>query len=160
MFSRIDHSWLRLYYCRRLLSSQSYTETLNLPQSKFPMKHSRKLELNLEQQNVKFEDLFGISSQKNKCGKFILHDGPPYANGDAHFGHAINRILKDIIVKRKLLENFNVDFRPGWDCHGLPIELKAIPNSNSTRLNPLEIRDRARQLAFNAIDRQRQAFNQ
>ncbi|KAH9505968.1 Isoleucine--tRNA ligase, mitochondrial [Dermatophagoides farinae] len=156
---------IRINHRRFVLSSQclnkSYTQTLNLPQSNFPMKHSRKLELNLEQQNVKFEDLFGISSQQRKCGKFLLHDGPPYANGDAHFGHAINRILKDIINKRKLLENFYVDFRPGWDCHGLPIELKAIPNnSDSRRLNPLEIRDRARRLAFNAIDRQRQAFNQ
>ncbi|XP_027200952.2 isoleucyl-tRNA synthetase, mitochondrial isoform X1 [Dermatophagoides pteronyssinus] len=157
-------SWLRLY--RRFQSSQSYTQTLNLPQSNFPMKHSRKLELEIEQQqqqNIKFENLFGISSsEQQKCGKFVLHDGPPYANGDAHFGHAINRILKDIIVKRKLMENYDVDFRPGWDCHGLPIELKAIPNSNSNsnELDPLEIRDRARRLAFNAIDRQRQAFNQ
>ncbi|KPM04861.1 isoleucine-tRNA ligase, mitochondrial-like protein [Sarcoptes scabiei] len=132
-----------------------YTQTLNLPKSNFPIKHSRRLELGLENAGIKFESLLKQSSMEKPI--FVLHDGPPYANGNAHFGHAINRILKDIIVKRKLLENYNVDFRLGWDCHGLPIELKAIGNESSN-LSAIEIRSKARQLATDSIAKQMNAF--
>ena len=70
-------------------------------------------------------DLYG-QIRKAKAGKpqFILHDGPPYANGDIHIGHAVNKILKDFIVKSKTLSDFDCPYVPGWDCHGLPIELQ------------------------------------
>jgi isoleucyl-tRNA synthetase len=101
-----------------------YKQTLNLPKTAFPMKANlaqrepqmlkRWHESNLYQQ---------IREASKGREKFILHDGPPYANGDIHIGHAVNKILKDIIVKSKTLNGFDAPYVPGWDCHGLPIEL-------------------------------------
>lgn len=100
-----------------------YKSSLNLPYTEFPMK------ANLSNREVKFlsnwqdKDLYKQIRDKFKDRKkFILHDGPPYANGDIHIGHAVNKILKDIIVKSKTLSNFDAPYVPGWDCHGLPIE--------------------------------------
>lgn len=72
--------------------------------------------------------------------EFILHDGPPYANGKPHMGHALNKILKDIVLRYKLLSGKLVHFVPGWDCHGLPIELKALETHNVQNSSSLEIR--------------------
>jgi isoleucyl-tRNA synthetase len=101
-----------------------YKETLNLPQTKFAMK------ANLPQREPDFLkqwqalDLYQkIRQQRKGCEKFILHDGPPYANGKIHLGHAVNKILKDIVVKFKTLAGYDAPYVPGWDCHGLPIEL-------------------------------------
>lgn len=80
----------------------------------------------------------------------MLHDGPPYANGDLHIGHAFNKIIKDIICRWKLLNGYCVNYRPGWDCHGLPIELKAIQAAN-THLEPLNVRYTARKFADKAV---------
>ena len=96
---------------------------LNLPKTAFPMKANLPKR---EPQILKFWrsiDLTQVFGQKNSQGKFIVHDGPPYANGAIHLGHAVNKILKDIINKVKLLDGYSVPFIPGWDCHGLPIEL-------------------------------------
>lgn len=98
--------------------------------------------------------------------EFILHDGPPYANGDLHMGHAINKILKDIVLRQHVIGGRRVHYRPGWDCHGLPIELKALNSfdSNDTRatskpaLQPLQIREKARSFAAATVDKQRAAF--
>lgn len=70
------------------------------------------------------DDLYGIIRAAKKAKTFILHDGPPYANGSIHIGHSVNKILKDIIVKSKGLSGYDSPYVPGWDCHGLPIELK------------------------------------
>jgi len=102
-----------------------HKSTLNLPQTDFPMRG------NLAQREPKIlkkwqqMDLYNKLREAGK-GKeqFILHDGPPYANGDIHIGHAVNKILKDIIVKSKTLSGFDAPYVPGWDCHGLPIEHK------------------------------------
>jgi len=101
-----------------------YKATLNLPKTSFPMK------ANLAQREpdmLKFWDSINLYQKMREAssGKptFILHDGPPYANGDIHIGHAVNKILKDMIVKSKALSGFNSPYVPGWDCHGLPIEL-------------------------------------
>jgi isoleucyl-tRNA synthetase len=101
-----------------------YKHTLNLPETMFPMRG------NLAQREPKMlkawyeDDLYGqIRSAKKGKKTFILHDGPPYANGDIHLGHSVNKILKDIIVKSKTLSDFDAPYVPGWDCHGLPIEL-------------------------------------
>ena len=101
-----------------------YKDTLNLPQTKFPMKG------NLAQREPGFlknwydMDLYGkirsLCKEENRPS-FILHDGPPYANGDIHIGHAVNKVLKDIIIKSKTLSGFDAPYIPGWDCHGLPI---------------------------------------
>ena len=70
------------------------------------------------------DDLYGIIRAAKKAKTFILHDGPPYANGSIHIGHSVNKILKDIIIKSKGLSGYDSPYVPGWDCHGLPIELK------------------------------------
>ena len=100
----------------------NYKNTLNLPSTKFPMK------ANLPQREpeiLKFWDEIGlykkIRSKNKKLKKYILHDGPPYANGDIHIGHAVNKILKDFIIKSKTLSGFDAPYVPGWDCHGLPV---------------------------------------
>jgi isoleucyl-tRNA synthetase len=101
-----------------------YKPTLNLPETEFPMK------ANLAQREPEMlkawqqQDLYAaIRAARAGREKFILHDGPPYANGDIHIGHAVNKILKDVIVKAKTLSGFDAPYVPGWDCHGLPIEL-------------------------------------
>ncbi len=101
-----------------------YKDTLNLPKTDFPMR------ANLSQREPQMlkqwqeQDLYGqIRKQRSGAKAFILHDGPPYANGDIHIGHAVNKILKDIIVKFQTLNGFDAPYVPGWDCHGLPIEL-------------------------------------
>ncbi|RCN41881.1 hypothetical protein ANCCAN_12154 [Ancylostoma caninum] len=87
---------------------------------------------------------------------FELLDGPPYANGVAHTGHAINKILKDFIVKSRIVLGYRVRFRPDWDCHGLPIELKISKSVQGK--SPLEIRELARQVANEAIGKQMNSF--
>ena len=100
-------------------------------------------------------------SQNNPGDPFILHDGPPYANGSLHIGHALNKILKDIINKYQLLRGRKVRYVPGWDCHGLPIELKVLQNMKSEvrqKLTPLKLRWKARDFALKTIDQQRKSF--
>lgn len=92
---------------------------------------------------------------------FILHDGPPYANGDLHMGHAINKILKDIVLRQHVIAGRRVHYRPGWDCHGLPIELKALGSvgpATQQQSDPLHIRQKARSFAAATIAKQRDAF--
>nr|WP_242032918.1 isoleucine--tRNA ligase [Oscillatoria sp. FACHB-1406] len=100
-------------------------------------------------------------SQENPGETFILHDGPPYANGALHMGHALNKILKDIINKYKILRGYKVHYVPGWDCHGLPIELKVLQNLKSKEretLTPLTLRHKARDFALAAMEEQRAGF--
>ncbi len=97
---------------------------------------------------------------RNKCAnrpKFILHDGPPYANGDIHLGHAVNKILKDIIIRYKTLSGFDVNFIPTWDCHGLPIELN-VEKIYGRGLSNKEFRQKCREYAKTQIDKQQQDF--
>jgi isoleucyl-tRNA synthetase len=111
--------------------AKSYKDTVNLPKTTFDMRaNSSKREPELQefwQKQQVYENL----SQNNPQETFILHDGPPYANGALHMGHALNKILKDIINKYKLLQGYKVRYVPGWDCHGLPIELKVLQNMKS-----------------------------
>ncbi len=102
----------------------NYRDTLNLPDTEFSMKAGlpRKEPEILEMWSKK--DLYGKIRKKYEDKElFLLHDGPPYANGDIHLGHSVNKILKDITIKYKTLKGFNAPYIPGWDCHGLPIEL-------------------------------------
>ena len=106
-----------------------FSKTLNLLKTNFPMKG------NLGQREVEWLRQFNkiniynkIRNNKKGKKKFILHDGPPYANGKIHIGHAVNKVLKDIIVKSKNLEGFDAPYVPGWDCHGLPIEHQVEKN--------------------------------
>ncbi|HNI08635.1 MAG TPA: class I tRNA ligase family protein, partial [Thiobacillaceae bacterium] len=102
-----------------------YKDTLNLPDTPFPMRGDlAKREpawVKSWQEKKRYEKIRAASKGRPL---FILHDGPPYANGDIHIGHAVNKILKDIIVKSRTLDGFDAPYVPGWDCHGLPIELQ------------------------------------
>ncbi|MGM0482061.1 MAG: isoleucine--tRNA ligase [Pseudomonadota bacterium] len=138
-----------------------YKHTLNLPDTAFPMRG------NLAQREPKMlenwyaDDLYG-TIRKAKAGKpsFILHDGPPYANGKIHIGHAVNKILKDVIVKAKTLSDYDAPFVPGWDCHGLPIELQVEKKHGKPgkKLNLAEFREKCRDYAMGQIDQQRTDF--
>jgi isoleucyl-tRNA synthetase len=140
---------------------KSYKETVKLPQTKFEMRaNAVKREPELQQfwaENQIYEHL----SQNNPQEVFILHDGPPYANGSLHIGHALNKILKDIINKYKLLRGYKVRYVPGWDCHGLPIELKVLQTlkpDERKNLTPLELRHKARDFAIEAMENQCASF--
>ena len=102
-----------------------YKDTLNLPNTAFPMRGNL---AQREPQMLKSWDDMNLYQKMREQAqgnpKFILHDGPPYANGDIHIGHAVNKVLKDIIVKAKTLSGYDAPYVPGWDCHGLPIELE------------------------------------
>ncbi|ODN66199.1 Isoleucine--tRNA ligase [Methylophaga muralis] len=101
-----------------------YKHTLNLPATEFPMKAGLPTREPVILKRWQEQDLYRQLRETNQGKpKFILHDGPPYANGDIHIGHAVNKILKDIILKSKTLSGFDTPYVPGWDCHGLPIEL-------------------------------------
>jgi isoleucyl-tRNA synthetase len=86
--------------------------------------------------------------------KFILHDGPPYANGDIHLGHAVNKILKDMVVKSRTMAGFDAPYVPGWDCHGMPIEIQ-IEKQYGKNLPTAEVLTKARAYALEQVDRQR-----
>ncbi|XP_045791824.1 uncharacterized protein LOC123886562 [Trifolium pratense] len=110
---------------------------------------------------VEDNQVFKRVADKNSRGNFILHDGPPYANGDLHIGHALNKILKDIINRYKLLQNYKVHFVPGWDCHGLPIELKVLQSLDKearNNLTPLKLRAKAAKFARDTVKNQMSSF--
>ncbi|XP_067335209.1 isoleucine--tRNA ligase, mitochondrial-like isoform X2 [Channa argus] len=138
-----------------------YRDTVLLPQTEFPMKLTGQKLLDREieiQQKCGFADLYSWQRARKAKKEFCLHDGPPYANGDPHVGHALNKILKDICNRFEMLKGRQVHYIPGWDCHGLPIELKALREMGTTGLSPLQIRHKAREFAEKAIARQKAAF--
>ena len=101
-----------------------YKSTLNLPQTDFPMKANLSQREPQRLKQWQEMDLYGLMREAGAGKpKFILHDGPPYANGELHIGHAVNKILKDFIVKSRTMAGFDAPYVPGWYCHGLPIEL-------------------------------------
>ena len=138
-----------------------YKPTLNLPETAFPMRGNL---ANREPQMLKqwTEKKLYEQIRSAKAGKktFILHDGPPYANGDIHIGHAVNKILKDIIVKSKTLSDFDSPYVPGWDCHGLPIELMVEKKVGKPgkKVTVAEFREKCRAYAERQIDGQRKDF--
>src|SRR3989338_4340269 len=122
-----------------------YKETLNLPKTEFPMKAD--LARREPEQIQKWSGLYARVLEKNAGRpKYILHDGPPYANGNIHFGHILNKVLKDIVVKFRNMTGFQAPFVPGWDCHGLPIEHKVDKNlgPKKAKLSKAEIRKACR----------------
>lgn len=166
----------------------NWSDTLTLPQSQFPARPSPEA---IEKYRQKCADeLYAWQRQKrgrqknakeNGQGEFVLHDGPPYANGAVHVGHAMNKILKDLILRWELSQGRKIHYRPGWDCHGLPIELKALQHPEkpgeqaksfqnspreegrvaseaAKRLSASEIRAAARRLADETVEVQRASF--
>jgi isoleucyl-tRNA synthetase len=140
---------------------KSYKDTINLPKTDFNMRaNAVKREPEL-QQFWHDERIYETLAATNPRDRFILHDGPPYANGALHMGHALNKILKDIINKYKLLRGYKVRYVPGWDCHGLPIELKVIQTIDREErktLTPLALRYKARDFAIATMEDQRTGF--
>ena len=138
-----------------------YKHTLNLPDTAFAMR------ANLAQREPQMlanwtqADLYGqIRAAKKGKKTFILHDGPPYANGNIHIGHAVNKILKDIIVKAKTLDDYDAPYVPGWDCHGLPIELVVEKKYGKpgVKLSAAEFREKCREYALTQIEAQKTDF--
>ncbi|MCJ1330199.1 isoleucine-tRNA ligase [Thelotrema lepadinum] len=148
------------------MPSTSWASTLRLPKSTFPPRFFLGTSEKLDKYNRRCtDDLYAWQRRAGRRPAFILHDGPPYANGDLHIGHALNKILKDITCRYQVLKGRRVDFRPGWDCHGLPIELKALQSRESTRdhekpLKPLEVRELAKKLAEDTIKKQKVDFRE
>ena len=144
-----------------MTEAKNYKDTVSLPQTGFEMRaNAAKREPAIQKfwaENQIYEQL----SQENPGPIFILHDGPPYANGSLHIGHALNKTLKDIINRYQLLQGRKVRYIPGWDCHGMPIELKVLkqmkPEDRET-LTPLKLRQKAKKFALKAVTEQSKDF--
>lgn len=135
-----------------------YRQTLNLPDTPFPMRGNLpKREPQWVAQWDENKIYASIRAASEGRPKFILHDGPPYANGDIHIGHAVNKILKDIIVKSRALAGYDAVYVPGWDCHGMPIEIQ-IEKKYGKNLPVAQVQSKARAYALEQIDRQREDF--
>ncbi|KAB7623146.1 isoleucine--tRNA ligase [Alkalilimnicola sp. S0819] len=138
-----------------------YKHTLNLPQTDFPMRGNlakREPERLSQWQGM---DLYRrLREQRAGREKWVLHDGPPYANGDIHIGHAVNKVLKDIIVKSRTLDGYDAPYVPGWDCHGLPIEAKVEQRLGRVgdKVSAREFRQACREYAATQVDGQREGF--
>jgi isoleucyl-tRNA synthetase len=138
-----------------------YQKTLNLPQTDFPMKANLVEREPAMIQKWRELGLYELIRAKRKGrDKFILHDGPPYANGNIHLGHALNKILKDIIVKAKTMEGYDSPYVPGWDCHGLPIEHQVVKKlgKKASETSREEIRKLCREYALQFVNIQKEEF--
>ncbi len=134
---------------------------VNLPKTKFDMRAGLIQKEPIQLKEWEQKKIYYKKIQKHKdAQKFIFHDGPPYANGDIHIGTALNKILKDLICRYKYMDGFNVPFTPGWDCHGLPIELNTLKSLGKTAesLTPVEIRQKSREYAQIYVDKQMASF--
>ena len=135
--------------------------TLNLPQTTFPMKANLPANEPARVEAWQREDLYGqIRRARAGAPRYILHDGPPYANGAIHLGHALNKCIKDFVVKTKTMAGFNAPYVPGWDCHGLPIEIKVDEQLGRKKLemDPLAVRRACREYAEKYVELQRSQF--
>jgi isoleucyl-tRNA synthetase len=137
--------------------SQNYKDTLNLPRTDFPMKANLPARepamLRAWEETRLYQQ---IQKSRERRELFVLHDGPPFANGDVHMGTALNKILKDFVVKSQTMLGKRAPYVPGWDCHGLPIEYKVVKESRS--LSPLEVRKKSEAFARRFVDIQREQF--
>ncbi len=138
-----------------------YKHTLNLPQTGFPMRGDLSKREPLRLQSWYERNLYQKIREAKKGKKsFILHDGPPYANGQIHIGHSVNKILKDIIIKSKTLNGYDAPYIPGWDCHGLPIELKVegLVGKVNQKVSSGEFREECRKYAIEQVEGQKKDF--
>ncbi len=141
-----------------LYSMMDYKKTLNLPDTPFPMRGDlAKREPQMLSQWQAQQHYEKIRAASRGRPRFILHDGPPYANGDIHIGHAVNKVLKDIITKSKTLSGFDAPYVPGWDCHGLPIELQ-VEKKHGKGMLPARFRELCREYAAEQVERQKKDF--
>lgn len=142
--------------------SRDYNSTLNLPKTDFPMRAGLPKSEPQFLEKWEKENLYEKVLEKNKNNpKYVVHDGPPYANGDIHMGHALNKILKEFVVRYKNMTGFFSPFVPGWDTHGLPTELKARAKAgveSSGEISTAELRDLCKEFVLNYVDDQRNQF--
>ena len=145
----------------RTLKAVSWSSTLHLPKNSFPLRPLQSKHPDYLKRCT--DDLYARQAvERVKQPTFTLHDGPPYANGDLHIGHALNKILKDIFCRFQLSQGKRVHFVPGWDCHGLPIEIKALqePENQLSEAGPVAVREAARKLATSTVEKQKQGFKE
>uniref|UniRef100_A0A1D1YWT0 isoleucine--tRNA ligase n=1 Tax=Anthurium amnicola TaxID=1678845 RepID=A0A1D1YWT0_9ARAE len=138
-----------------------YKHTVDLPKTAFGMRANSSVREPEIQKLWEDNQVMKRVVERNNGGSFILHDGPPYANGSLHMGHALNKILKDIINRYKLLQNYKIHYVPGWDCHGLPIELKVLQSMDQDarkELTPLKLREKAAKFAKETVAIQKSSF--
>ncbi|KAF8985813.1 hypothetical protein BGZ46_001781 [Entomortierella lignicola] len=137
-----------------------YSSTLLLPKTAFPLRSEAAVrEAGFRKRCT--TDLYPWQRENNPGELFVLHDGPPYANGRLHLGHALNKLIKDFVNRHRVMRGFKVDYRPGWDCHGLPIELKALTElkvKDRSKLSPMDIRTVAQTSARAAVEIQKNEF--
>ncbi len=139
-------------------SKQDSKYKLNLPETSFPMRGDLAKREPAWLKEWQDKKLYERIRKARACKpKFILHDGPPYANGDIHIGHAVNKILKDIIVKSKTMSGFDAPYVPGWDCHGLPIEL-VVEKNHGKDIAPAKFRELCRAYAAEQVEKQKKDF--
>ena len=139
--------------------AKNYKDTLSLPETSFPMRGDlvKNEPKRLERWNQ--QDLYRCIQKRRKdegAPRFILHDGPPFANGDVHMGTALNKVLKDLVLKSKTMAGYETPYIPGWDCHGLPIEFKVMQDARDEE--PAEVRRRCQDFALGFVDIQRESF--
>lgn len=142
-------------------NANPYKSTLNLPSTDFPMRGDLPKREPVTLARWEEEGLYDrIREHTASRETFVLHDGPPYANGVIHIGHAVNKVLKDMVVKSKLLSGFDAPYVPGWDCHGLPIEIAVEKKYGKvgTKLDAVEFRQKCREYAAEQIELQRTDF--
>jgi len=138
-----------------------YKDTLNLPRTDFPMKGNLPVKEPAILADWQKQDIYKkIREKRKKAPKYILHDGPPYANGNIHIGHALNKTLKDIVVKFKTMRGFDAPYVPGWDCHGMPIEHQLFKEMKKTKhdMPQIEFRKKAYKFAMKFVDIQKDEF--
>ncbi|MFA4993199.1 MAG: isoleucine--tRNA ligase [Candidatus Omnitrophota bacterium] len=141
-------------------AGSEYKHTLNLPKTDFPMKADLPKREPLMLEDWRKLDLYGLIRKKPAKSRFVLHDGPPYANGDIHLGHALNKTLKDIVVKYKTMQGYDCPYVPGWDCHGLPIEHQLFKELKigKHQIPQLEFRKKAHDYAMKHVANQKEQF--
>jgi isoleucyl-tRNA synthetase len=156
-------AWHRLNYRMMTPSSlmSDWKDTLNLPRTDFPMKAN--LPATEPAMIAKWDaDRLHAKIREARKGapRFVLHDGPPYANGEIHIGHALDKILKDLVIKSRTMSGYDAPYVPGWDCHGLPIELNVEKDKNAPDKDkaPAEFRRACRAFAEKYISSQREDF--
>ena len=138
------------------MSDMDLKNTLNLPTTKFPMRGDLVKREPARIEHWRKTDLYGRIQKKNAgCPKFILHDGPPFTNGDVHIGTALNKILKDVILRYKSMKGFSTPYVPGWDCHGLPIEHKVtrMLREQKRELGTAELREECAKFSSEFIEK-------
>ena len=140
----------------------NYKDTLLMPETSFPMRGNLPENEKLQREEWEKIDLYSKIKEKNKGRKpFVLHDGPPYANGDVHLGHAMNKILKDFINRYKMMSGYDMTYIPGWDTHGLPIE-QAVTNRGVDRksMSKGDFRKKCEEYAYEQVEKQKSGFKQ